>query len=127
MALTATETNTDGPLIVYADSSTTTKTWYDVHQVVTTLPAAMSSTVLNQVADYVLKRSLSSAEASSSGDGGTSPGSRTLLGVVAKQTGRTRNNAGTLETYESDDTTLFFSQTLTTGSGDPITEVGGSA
>ena len=43
LALTATETGTDGPLIVYADSGSTTKTWYDVHQVVTSVTAALSA------------------------------------------------------------------------------------
>ena len=127
LALTATETGTDGPLIVYADSGSTTKTWYDVHQVLTTLPTELSGTMLNALADYVLKRPFASAEASSNGDGGTSPDAQTLLGIIAKQMGRTKNNAGTLQIFESDLTTVWASQSLTTGSGDPVTEVGGAS
>ena len=127
LALTATETDTDGPLIVYADSGSTTKTWYDVHQVVTSVTAALSAATLNTIADYVLKRAFASAEASSDGDGGTSPDVQSLLGVIAKQMGRTKNNAGTLQIFESDLTTVWGSQSLTTGSGDPVTEVGGAS
>lgn len=47
-----------------------------------------------------------------------------LTSAVLKAISRVRDNAGTLETYETDGTTVFMSQTVTTDAGnDPIDEL----
>lgn len=130
VALTATETNTAGPLIIEA-SDTGTNTWRWVYLVEENIPTQISDAtaadvdaLMNEIADHVLKRAFGSAAASSDGDGGTSPAYRSLMGVIAKQANRTAMSGSTLTIYEDDDSTSFFTQTATTNaSADPITEL----
>lgn len=121
VTLTATETNTDGPLAVYA-SATGTNIFRAIYNVETLPEQTLTDAEHNVIADHVLKRSFGDADGSSDGDGGTSPAYRSLMGVVAKQTNKTAMSGTTLTIYEEDDTTAFFTQTATTSaSADPVT------
>lgn len=81
----------------------------------------MGATLLNKLADFVLRRSFASAKASSNGD---SVVFRSLMGVVAKLTNRWNIAGTTLTIYEEDDSTPFETQTLTgTPGADPITQI----
>ena len=117
--LTATETNTDGALVVEAEA-TGCEVQRIEHQILTTLSAVLSSAERNAVADHVLRRGFASAAASSDGD---AKSFRSLLGTVAKAVNKVSVSGATLTVYEADDTTALGTQTLTTGSGDPITGV----
>lgn len=66
------------------------------------------------IADEVLNRNLAG-----SGSGNT----RNVRNALRSVRNRVRNNGGTLEVYEEDDTTIAWSATLTTAAGNPITEV----
>lgn len=85
------------------------------------VPVTLSAAERNAAADHVLRRSLTSARASSNGD---TVGQRSLLGQIAKYVNRTRINGADLEVYEEDDTTVFYTQDVTTNaSAEPITEI----
>lgn len=68
VSLTATETNTDGPLVVEAVYTGTSNIWRWMGQVVTTLPAELDGTERNSIADHVLRRGFADSLASSDGD-----------------------------------------------------------
>lgn len=83
--------------------------------------ASIDTTGGNAFADYTLRRSLATALSSAVGD---AKAFRSLAGAVAKLVDRVRSNAGTLEIYEPDDTTILGTQTITTSaSAEPVTEV----
>lgn len=80
---------------------------------------AITSTVLAQsaaqeVADEVLNRNLAG-----SGSGNT----RNVRNALRSIRNRVRNNGGTLEVYEENDSTIAWTAALTTAAGNPITEV----
>lgn len=82
--------------------------------------ASLSSSERNAAADAIMVRASSNWEASA--------GVKSLGAAVMKAVHRTRNNAGTLEIYRSNSSTLHASQTLTTdASGQPIKELTGAA
>lgn len=84
-------------------------------------PATLSSAERNAVADHTLRRSIASARESSNGD---SVSQRSLLGQIAKYVNRTRINGSSLEIYQEDDSTLYYSQAVTTNeAAAPIVEV----
>lgn len=119
VALTATETNTDGPLVVEAVYTGTSNIWRWMAQVITTLPAELSATVRNQVADSVLRRNFTTALASSDGD------SYQRYSVLGAQLGvnRWRLKAGDSNTIEvltpagavSYEMTVAYSESGSTG------------
>lgn len=81
----------------------------------------MGSTLLNKMADFILRRPLASARASSDGDAVTF---RSLLGGVSKLVNRWKISGTTLTVYTEDDTATAGTQALTgTAGADPITEV----
>ena len=121
MALTATETNTDGPLFVRVTASGG-DVFTDYHWV-KTVPATVNAVVtsfasgmLNQIADTVLRRTYASARASGTGDTLVSQG-RNLMGAIAKLVNAVDRNPAQdtqLRIFHEDDNTLFFTQTATT-------------
>ncbi|MCB0072105.1 MAG: hypothetical protein KDE20_11630 [Caldilineaceae bacterium] len=128
VALTATETGTDGELVLYA-TGTGAAIWREKHQVYTSLNVAMASgeTVTlatgqhDKIADHTLRRSFESAVDSSDGD---TKSFRSLLGAVAKLVNKVALSGSTLTIYEDDDTTALGTQTVTTNaSGQPLTSV----
>lgn len=84
--------------------------------------AYLLAAAANKIADHVLRRNLATARASSDGDTVTG---RSLLGASSKLANRFKRNTGTskLEVYEEDDTTVFFYQSYTAATEDPLTEV----
>ncbi len=71
---------------------------------------------INQFGDALLKRDLDQVESAAA--------IHSVLTAALKAVSRIRNNAGTLETYETDGSTLKLSQTITTDpTNDPIDEV----
>lgn len=82
---------------------------------------AISSSLRNQIADSVLRRTFANAADSAEGD---TLAFRSLLGAVGKLVNRVRVNGGTLTVYREDDSTALGTQTVTTdGAAEPITEV----
>jgi formylmethanofuran dehydrogenase subunit C len=80
---------------------------------------SVDSTSGNEIADYVLRRSLSSAETSANGD---TVAFRSLLGAAAKLVNKISISSDALTIYQSNDTTSLGTQTLTSSSGAaPIT------
>lgn len=132
ITLTTSETDTDGDLVIYA-TGTGTDRWVDKVQVYTEntgpFTITITETQYENIADQVLRRNSSAARASSAGD---TLSSKSLLGMIAKHTNRTKNNtiSGELEVYQEDDTTLWYGDPVTTVSYDSaavITEVNPSA
>lgn len=81
----------------------------------------MGSTLLNKIADFILRRPLTSARVSSDGDAVTF---RSILGAMSKLVNRWKITGTTLTVYSEDDTTSIGTQTLTgTAGADPITEI----
>lgn len=76
--------------------------------------SALSTAAAQEVADEVLDRNLA---------GGGSGNSRNVRNALRSIRNRVRNNGGTLEVFEENDSTIAWSATLTTASGNPITEV----
>lgn len=81
----------------------------------------LGGTLLNKIADYILRRPLASARSSPNGDAVTF---RSVLGMASKLVNRWKISGTTLTVYEEDDSTPFETQTLTgTAGADPITEI----
>jgi hypothetical protein len=82
--------------------------------------ADLATAVRVAIADAMMTRASSNWE-------GSTP-AKSLGAAIMKATHRIRDNAGTLETYLSDGTTIAFSQTVTTDpSNEPIDELSGAA
>ncbi len=76
---------------------------------------------VNQLADVVLRRSYTTAHATTSGDALTG---RSLLGAVAKLVNLVQVNGANLEIMHEDDATVFITQAITTNSAAaPITKL----
>jgi hypothetical protein len=81
----------------------------------------LGSTLLNKIADFVLRRSFANARVSANGDAFTF---RSLLGAIAKLVNRWNINAGVLSVYAEDDTTVVGTQNLTSdAAAEPITQI----
>ena len=148
VTLTATETNTNGPLIVRA-TGTGALEWRDVGLVVAATPdvnvvsvdaavtvdanivsedagytpsdATLATATIESIASEVLGRTV--AEARSDGNLPTDE-QYTLAGAVLAVAGKNVVNGSALETYEEGEVTVAFSRTLTTSaSAEPITGV----
>lgn len=80
---------------------------------------ALAADAAIEIADAILVRDMDQVE-------GSAP-IHSLTSAILKAVSRIVDNAGTLETYETDETTLHMSQTITTNpSGDPIDELSGT-
>jgi hypothetical protein len=116
VALTATETNTDGSLIVWADSGGTTKSWYDVHQVYTNF---LHDDEMDDIADHILMRNTATTESSGSGD---TIQQYALINAIRAIVGRVEISGSSLNVYEEDESTTAFTRTVATdASADPVT------
>jgi len=81
----------------------------------------LSTTMLQRIADYVLRRNTDNIEASSDGDA-LSP--RSLYGAIAAAVHKVVSSGGTLTTYKSDDSTSLTTATETTDpDAEPITTI----
>lgn len=90
------------------------------HALVDAVGGALSSTERNAIADAIMVRASSNWEAAAP--------VKSLGVAVMKACHRTRDNAGTLEIYRSNGSTLHASQAITTDAGnDPIDELGGTS
>lgn len=79
----------------------------------------ISATIANKIADHIIRRSLSTALASSDGD---TKAFRSLAGAISKLVNKIAISGSTLTIYEDDDTTSLGTQNLTTdAAADPIT------
>lgn len=122
VVLTATETNTDGPLIIRASGKdgegADTFEWRDIHQVQTPVPATLEldAETLDRIADHVLRRDFALAASSSDGD---VKQFRSLLGSVAKSVNRVELVNRTLNIYEADDTNILGTQTVAVNNDPP--------
>ena len=119
VALTATETNTDGPLAIYA-SAAGTHIWRDVHEVAThNTTIAITTAQYNTMADHVWRRTAANIEASSDGD---TLGFRSGYGMMATHVNNNYVSAATNYITKADDATVLGSRTVSTNaSADPIT------
>lgn len=125
--LTATETNTEGWLIIEA-SATDDAVTRQLYQVVTTLAdyiadddlqVTLSQASQNAIADSTLRRSTSNAEAASGPD---TLGLQSLLGSVSKSVHKVSTSGSTVTIYRSNGTTTLGTLTVTTSaSADQIT------
>lgn len=113
--------------LVDITQSAADKVWSSTTRTLTALgtgiitAASIASAAANKIADHTWRRTLANVAASSDGD---SVIFRSPLGAMRKLVNRLRNNAGTLEIYEEDDSTIAGQQSATTsGSNDPITEL----
>ena len=148
VTLTATETNTNGPLIVRA-TGTGAMEWRDVGLVVTATPdvnvvsvdaavtvdanivsedagytpsdATLATATIESIASEVLGRTVAEARS----DGNLPADEQyTLAGAILATAGKNVVNGSALETYEEGEVTVAFSRTITTSSSaDPITGV----
>lgn len=81
--------------------------------------ATMTDDAANKIADHVLRRSTASARASDDGD--TISDGRNLLGAVSKLVNNVQVVGTTLTVFTENDSTPFFTQTLTLdGTAEPI-------
>lgn len=77
---------------------------------------ALAADAALEIADAILQRDMDQVE-------GAAP-VHSLTAAVLKAVSRIRDNAGTLEVYETDGSTLFMSQTVTTDAGlNPVDEL----
>ena len=148
VTLTATETNTNGPLIVRA-TGTGAMEWRDVGLVVAATPdvnvvsvdaavtvdanivsedagytpsdATLATATIESIASEVLGRTVAEARS----DGNLPADEQyTLAGAILATAGKNVVNGSALETYEEGEVTVAFSRTITTSSSaDPITGV----
>ena len=148
VTLTATETNTNGPLIVRA-TGTGALEWRDVGLVVAATPdvnvvsvdgavtvdanivsedagytpsdSTLATATIESIASEVLGRTVAEARS----DGNLPADEQyTLAGAVLAVAGKNVVNGSALETYEEGEVTVAFSRTITTSSSaDPITGV----
>lgn len=125
VTLTATETNTNGPLAIRATASGA-DIFRAIYHVETTSTAAVSVTITatqyRQIADHVLRRTMANARASSDGD---TVDKRSLLGMLSRSQNRHEwDNVNTeLDVYQENDTTIFYSTPATT-SGSSVNIIG---
>jgi hypothetical protein len=120
--LTTTETNTAGPLWLRVTDSGTSNTFVFPYNVVEDPIKQMIDSSgtdidawLNEVADHVIKRTFSNAYDSADGDGGASPTDhRSLLGGIARLVNKVSSSGGTMTVTQEDDTTAFWTATVTT-------------
>lgn len=120
VTLTTTETNTEGPLILRAIKSGTSNEFRWIAQVKADT-VELATAQFNKIADYVMRRPMDSARASSDGD---TVEKQSLLGALSKMVNKTALSGSTLTVYEEDNTTSFYTQTVTTDSdADPVTSV----
>lgn len=75
--------------------------------------ASLSTTILNQIADRILRRTTANIEASGDGD---ALSNKSLYGVIARLRHKNVRAATTLTTYKSDGVTSLATETLTTDS-----------
>ena len=122
---TTTEANTLGPMLIEA-WATGTNVWSDkvvVEAAVGAVAVNLDTTQLNKIADTIIRRAMSSVEASATGD---TPSQYSLLGAVLKIIGRVEIDGinEQMVVYETDETTEFFRQDITTDPGaEPIVGV----
>lgn len=99
---------------VYAaeDATLSSGTLTDIaDEVAATTPTWTTAARFNKIADYILRRAFSSAEASSDGD---TLQKQSLIGAAAKDVNRIELDGGTLTIYKTDGTTTFYTQSATT-------------
>ena len=80
--------------------------------------AALAADAANEIADALLKRDIDQVEATAA--------LHSLATGILKSTSRIRNNAGTLEIFRTDGTTVHMKQTITTDpANEPVDELAG--
>ncbi len=113
LALTAAELNADRIAVTVVDAAT--KAWTDFAIIIRT--TATVADAANVIADAILSRDVDSVEATAAVP--------TLCSAILKAVSRIRDNAGSLETYRTNATTIHMTQPLTTDvSNQPVDELG---
>ncbi|MCB0071912.1 MAG: hypothetical protein KDE20_10660 [Caldilineaceae bacterium] len=126
IALTATETNTDGIIAVraYVDASGSPDSdysiWIDTHEVTSGVPILIDDTTAAALMDRMARRHVADIESSSDGD---TLDLESLYGLLCKMVVGTQRTGSSLEILKTDKETVLGTQTVGTGSGDPITSV----
>lgn len=119
LALTSTEMEAARIVVTIIDQGT--KEWEDQAVVIATYGGSSAQHQVNDIADYIIRRSIQGAIDSSYGD---AKSGRSLLGAVCKLVNKIAASGGTLTVYEDDDVTSLFTQSITSNpSADPITEL----
>lgn len=128
VTLTASETNTDGPLIMIAEKSGVSNIWRWISQVytpTTTFNATITgigSTMLELIADAIWRRKYTDIKARASGSGIGTLDIRSPLGMMAKLVNKIAMVDTTLTIYHEDDSTSFGTQNATVNaSASPVT------
>lgn len=117
-SLTATETNTDGELVIEAEDPANSRTWRKVYQVYTNL---IHDDEMDDIADHVLRRSVANAR---SGSGDTIQ-EFSLLNAVLGVTGKVGPSGSNLIIYQEDGSTPAVTRPMSTSSSaDPTTGLG---
>lgn len=104
------QTNITGPLIITAKADGTLE-WRDIHQIVEDEEITLPKTLLNQIADHVLRRGFAAAWESENGD---ESDFRSLLGSVAKDVNRVELVGTSLRIYDGTDEAVIGEQTVVT-------------
>ena len=135
VALTASETDTDGALIFRASASGA-ELWQDAHEVYTEIPADVTTLTaslpevtvadanVREIAATVLTLPIADARTYTTI---TAPSDLqyTVSGGVLATAGKNINTGSAIQTYEETDTTVEFSRSTTTNAAaEPITGVG---
>lgn len=126
LALTPSEAGTDGPLAVraYVDASGSPDSdysiWVDVHEVTSGVPILIDDTTAAALMDRMARRHVSDIESSSDGD---TLSLESWYGLLCKMVVGIQRTGSNLEILETDKLTVLGTQTVGTGSGDPISSV----
>lgn len=117
LSLTATETNTDGELVIEAEDPANSRTWRKVYQVYTNL---LHDDEHDDIADHVLRRNFANVRA---GNGDSlSDEQYNALGALLALSGTPRISGSNLNVYREDETTVAYARTVSTDAGaNPVT------
>lgn len=111
----------DGKVTVVSIIDDATKAVEDQAILIATYGNDSAQFSLNNIADFVIRRTFQNAADSADGD---TKAFRSLLGAVAKLVNKIVSSGGTLTVYEDDDSTSLGTQSITTDAGAaPITEL----
>lgn len=110
VTLTASETDTDGPLMIAA-YATGTNMFRDIHYVETVEDVTLSSAEKNSVADHMWRRNFDNVEASSDGD---TLDKQSGIGALAQLVNVVSQSGATITIKKADGTTTFYTMTAET-------------
>ena len=120
-SLTATETNTDGELVIEAEDPANSRTWRKVYQVYTSL---LHDDEHDDIADHTLRRNFTNVRSGNGDTLSTSTERYTLIGVSERLNSIQALSGSTLTVKREDGTTDAYSLTIETNEAAvPITGI----